>query len=148
MHNKLLCSCTEHEWIRCSLSLNLKRNSTLGERELFKSAVGPLFSFFLMAHLGDRKTCIGAISFQHIQHSSFIRLPFLSLIDWRLCSYLTRALYTHTQNHRDESRRTAKRLFEFETGAPQKICQTSKQSRLLKKALPLGWGEGEGDIKQ
>lgn len=107
LQGQIQCACTEHTWMHHSLPLNVKRSYTLRESHLNVSLV-PFFTVWLC----NRKTCICAISFQRIQHSSFaFSLPYqlgaLLLSRWSL---------VHTQkNHRDESQWSTKRLFGFET---------------------------------
>lgn len=83
-------------------------------------------------------TCIGVISFQRVQHSSFIRLLFLSLINSWLCSYLFGALYTHTHTQKNHRWITLKYKEAFSNlrQEPGRIRQTSWEAKSsLKESL-------------
>lgn len=86
------------------------------------------------------ETCIGAISFQRVQHSSFLRFFFFFLftpLSTRGFALISLEPCTHTENHRDESRRTTKKSFSNLRREPCGICQTSERSRPLTEAVSL-----------
>lgn len=125
--DKFWCSCTEHRWMHHLFPLNVKRSYHREKKNinvsllLFLSQCGCVIE----KHASTQSLLLSTHStffFSFFAFSLPYQLRALPLSHWSL---------VHTQkNHRDESRWTTKKLFSFETGAPQNLLNKWAKSSL------------------